>query len=114
MPLSAFQGPIIQFYLPKYSLQFSRWSVGVTIFELLVGDTPFYAESLSQTYSRIMDHNRQLRFPKDVKMSEPAKDIIRKFLTEANQRLGRGGLAAVKTHPFFSNSEWTFDNIRNS
>ena len=89
------------------------WAVGVTLYEMLVGETPFYSDSLVTTYSHIMDVNRSLKFPDDVKISEQAKDLVRKFLSEPNVRLGRNGVAAIKAHPFFANPKWTFDTIKN-
>lgn len=50
-------------------------------FEFL-GDTPFYADSLVGTYSKIMDHKNSLHFPEDVEISKQAKDLICAFLTD--------------------------------
>ena len=46
------------------------------------GDTPFYADSLVGTYSKIMDHKNSLNFPDDVEISKDAKNIICAFLTD--------------------------------
>ncbi|KAH7726806.1 rho-associated protein kinase 2-like protein [Aphelenchoides avenae] len=97
-----------------YGREVDWWSVGVFLYEMLVGETPFYADSLVTTYSRIMNHDKELRFPEDVEISESAKDIIHKFLAESNVRMGKDGVARIKAHPFFANDEWTFDNIRHA
>jgi len=52
--------------------QVDYWSVGVFLYELLVGETPFYADSLVATYSKIMDHKKALVFPDDVTISNGA------------------------------------------
>ena len=49
---------------------------------MLVGDTPFYAESLVGTYGKIMDHKNSLSFPDDVEISQAAKSLICAFLTD--------------------------------
>ncbi|KAM9476448.1 rho-associated protein kinase 2 isoform 3-T3 [Clarias gariepinus] len=95
-----------------YGRECDWWSVGVFIFEMLVGDTPFYADSLVGTYSKIMDHKNSLNFPDDVEISEEAKNIICAFLTDREVRLGRNGVEEIKRHPFFKNDQWTFDTIR--
>ncbi|XP_061751725.1 rho-associated protein kinase 2 isoform X4 [Nerophis ophidion] len=95
-----------------YGRECDWWSVGVFIFELLVGDTPFYADSLVGTYSKIMDHKNSLNFPDDVEISKDAKNIICAFLTDREVRLGRNGVDEIKRHPFFRNDQWTFDTIR--
>uniref|UniRef100_A0A8D3B6C9 Rho-associated protein kinase 2 n=1 Tax=Scophthalmus maximus TaxID=52904 RepID=A0A8D3B6C9_SCOMX len=95
-----------------YGRECDWWSVGVFIYELLVGETPFYAESLVGTYGKIMNHKNTLIFPDDVEMSQDARDLICAFLTDRTVRLGRSGVDDIKRHPFFKNDQWTFDNIR--
>uniref|UniRef100_A0A8C1SQQ6 non-specific serine/threonine protein kinase n=1 Tax=Cyprinus carpio TaxID=7962 RepID=A0A8C1SQQ6_CYPCA len=97
-----------------YGRECDWWSVGVFIYELLVGDTPFYAESLVGTYGKIMDHKNSLTFPDDIEMSETAKDLICAFLSDREVRLGRSGVDEIKCHPFFKNDQWTFDTIQDT
>ncbi|XP_059487935.1 rho-associated protein kinase 2 [Neocloeon triangulifer] len=96
----------------EYGRECDWWSVGVFLYEMLVGDTPFYAESLAGTYGRIMDHRNSLHFPPDVSISPSAKSLICGFLTDRNVRLGRIGIDEIQTHPFFKNDQWTFESIR--
>ncbi|XP_023270693.1 rho-associated protein kinase 2-like isoform X1 [Seriola lalandi dorsalis] len=96
----------------NYGRECDWWSVGVFIYELLVGETPFYAESLVGTYGKIMNHKNSLIFPDDVEMSTEAKALICAFLTDRTVRLGRTGVDEIKCHPFFKSDQWTFDNIR--
>ncbi|KAI2798397.1 Rho-associated protein kinase 2, partial [Blomia tropicalis] len=95
-----------------YGRECDYWSVGVFLYEMLIGDTPFYAESLVGTYGKIMDHKNSLRFPDDIEVSSEARHLICSFLSDRTTRLGRNGIEELKTHPFFHNEQWTFDNIR--
>lgn len=90
------------------------WSIGIFLYEVLFGDTPFYDESLIGTYGKIMDHNNSLVLPDDMNVSNHARSLIRAFLTDQEKRLGRNGIEAIKVHPFFANDKWTFDNIHES
>ena len=98
----------------EYGRECDWWSVGIFLYEMLVGDTPFYADSLVGTYGKIMDHKNSLSFPAEVEISENSKSLIRAFLTDRTQRLGRHGIDEIKEHPFFKNDTWSFDNIRES
>lgn len=98
----------------EYGRECDWWSVGIFLYEMISGDTPFYADSLVGTYGKIMDHKNSLSFPPDIEISENAKSLIRAFLTDRQVRLGRNGIDEIKQHPFFQNSDWTFDNIRDS
>lgn len=95
-----------------YGRECDWWSVGVFLYEMLVGDTPFYADSLVGTYGKIMDHKNSLQFPDDVEISKEAKNLICSFLTDRSQRLGRNGIEEIKRHLFFQNDQWTFETIR--
>ncbi|XP_074545441.1 rho-associated protein kinase 1 isoform X2 [Halichoeres trimaculatus] len=95
-----------------YGRECDWWSVGVFLYEMLVGDTPFYADSLVGTYSKIMNHKNALTFPDDSDISNDAKNLICAFLTDREVRLGRNGVDEIKRHPFFKNDQWTWENIR--
>lgn len=98
----------------EYGRECDWWSVGIFLYEMLYGDTPFYADSLVGTYGKIMDHKKSLSFPSEIEISENAKSLIRAFLTDRHERLGRHGIKEIQRQPFFQNTEWTFENLRES
>ncbi|CAF1315214.1 unnamed protein product, partial [Didymodactylos carnosus] len=95
-----------------YGREVDWWSVGVFLYEMLVGETPFYAESLVGTYHKIMNHRENLLFPEEADLSGEAKSLICAFLTDRSTRLGKNGVAEIKAHMFFTEAEWTWETIK--
>lgn len=82
------------------------WSVGIILFELLVGIPPFNADHPQKIFDNIM--NRDIPWPRvPEEMSYEAYDLISKLLIENPvQRLGATGAGEVKRHPFFKDINW--------
>ncbi|CAF0772865.1 unnamed protein product [Brachionus calyciflorus] len=95
-----------------YGRECDWWAVGVFLYEMLVGDTPFYADSLVGTYGKIMDHKNHLHFPIECDISSKSRNLIIALLSDRSQRIGRNGAHEIKQHPFFIDESWTWTNIR--
>ncbi|CAO2153279.1 unnamed protein product [Urochloa humidicola] len=82
------------------------WTLGVFIFELLYGVTPFKGYDNEMTLANIVA--RALEFPKDPSVSSAAKDLVTALLAkDPARRLGATvGAAAIKRHPFFGGVNW--------
>ncbi|KAG6753823.1 hypothetical protein POTOM_041823 [Populus tomentosa] len=82
------------------------WSVGVILFELIVGIPPFNAEHPQTIFDNIL--NCKIPWPRvPEEMSPEAHDLIDRLLTEdPHQRLGAVGASEVKQHVFFKDINW--------
>ncbi|KAG8089065.1 hypothetical protein GUJ93_ZPchr0011g28010 [Zizania palustris] len=82
------------------------WTLGIFIFELLYGVTPFKGYDNEMTLANIVA--RALEFPKEPSVSSAAKDLVTLLLAkDPTRRLGATiGAAAIKRHPFFNGVNW--------
>eukprot|EP01127_Copromyxa_protea_P018181 TRINITY_DN5655_c0_g1_i1.p1 TRINITY_DN5655_c0_g1~~TRINITY_DN5655_c0_g1_i1.p1 ORF type:complete len:336 (-),score=61.28 TRINITY_DN5655_c0_g1_i1:97-1104(-) len=79
-----------------YDFSVDIWSLGVLMYEFLIGKPPFEAETKEETYLKIRDVD--LSFPSSIPLSREAKDLITKLLQKDPER--RMTLEKVLVHPW--------------
>lgn len=87
-----------------YTSSCDWWSLGVIMYEMLIGYPPFCSETPQETYSKIIHWRSTLVFPPEVPISNDAKELIQSFCCEPEKRIG--GLLELKEHPFFKHVDW--------
>ncbi|ODV63685.1 kinase-like protein [Ascoidea rubescens DSM 1968] len=88
-----------------YTRSVDWWTLGILLYEMLVGLPPFYDEKIPIMYKKILNDN--LLFPSDI--DELARDLIQRLLIRSpEKRLGSGvnGVEDIKNHRFFHDIDW--------
>ena len=95
------------------------WSLGILIYELLYGNTPFFNMDKNRMYDLIntgsISYPKFIQIegeekPRNYKISEEAKNLISLLLEkDPGNRLGTSGLQQIKKHPFFNGI--SFDDL---
>ncbi|KAK9048881.1 hypothetical protein SSX86_032152 [Deinandra increscens subsp. villosa] len=82
------------------------WTLGVFLYELLHGTTPFKGQGNRATLFNVV--GQPLRFPESPQVSNTARDLIKGLLVkEPQKRLAyRRGATEIKQHPFFEGVNW--------
>ncbi|KAI8913340.1 kinase-like domain-containing protein [Gorgonomyces haynaldii] len=109
------------------------WSLGVILFECVFGYPPFCAKTQQQTRNKILNWKKTFQFPSEPEASYDCKDLIRKLICGADERLGNrkldfpelteeetkdmtkvmikrmlaeGDASDIKKHPWFADIDW--------
>ncbi|XP_054835083.1 serine/threonine-protein kinase LATS1 isoform X3 [Eublepharis macularius] len=85
------------------------WSVGVILFEMLVGQPPFLAHTPLETQMKVINWKTSLHIPLQAKLSPEASDLIIKLCRGPEDRLGKNGADEIKAHPFFKSIDFSSD-----
>lgn len=89
----------------SYSRAVDWWALGVMVYEMIDGRTPFNAKTNKLIKERIV--NVDLKF--SPRFTDDAKDFVSKLLTKnEDDRLGCGphGFEHIKNHPWFGGLDW--------
>lgn len=88
-----------------YTKMVDFWSLGVLVFEMCCGWSPFYAEDTQQMYKNIAFG--KVRFPRDA-LSTEGRNFVKGLLNRnPAHRLGaRGDADELMAHPFFADVDW--------
>ncbi|KAI8430503.1 hypothetical protein MSG28_000754 [Choristoneura fumiferana] len=68
-----------------YGPQADWWSLGVIMYEMLIGYPPFCSESPQETYRKVMSWRESLTFPPEIPISEEARETIMRFCSEPDR-----------------------------
>ncbi|KAL8912585.1 MAG: hypothetical protein Q9171_002449 [Xanthocarpia ochracea] len=88
-----------------YTTMVDFWSLGVLVFEMCCGWSPFYADDTQQMYKNIAFG--KVRFPRDA-LSNEGRSFVKGLLNRnPRHRLGAINDAEdLKAHPFFADTDW--------
>lgn len=82
------------------------WALGVLLYEMLYGYTPFRGKTRQKTFANIL--HKDLKFPGSIMVSIPARQLMYRLLhRDPKNRLGsEEGANEIKQHPFFHGINW--------
>ena len=89
-----------------YGQEVDWWSLGIIMFEMMIGYPPFYSDSSTETCKKILDWKNYLEIKPEINISKEAVDILKKLINDPEKRLGRNGAEEIKSHPYFKNIDW--------
>ncbi|XP_065866773.1 phototropin-1 isoform X2 [Euphorbia lathyris] len=89
------------------------WALGILLYEMLYGYTPFRGKTRQKTFSNIL--HKDLKFPGSRQVSLQGKQLMYRLLhRDPKNRLGsREGANEIKRHPFFKGVNWALVRCMN-
>ena len=102
---------MLEYYPPEminntgYNKSIDFWQLGILLYEMLIGSTPFSDSDPVNLFSKIK--KCKIVFPKNT--NKNAKNLIKHFLnTDIYKRLGctKKGIYEIVQHPFYDGFDW--------
>lgn len=90
-----------------YGKDVDWWSLGILIYEMIVGRPPFYSENVNEMYEKIL--HDQLVYPAGISVPDECKSLLEQLLVrDPKTRLGAGDADStpIKAHPYFAAIDW--------
>ncbi|XP_077311968.1 ribosomal protein S6 kinase alpha-4-like isoform X2 [Lithobates pipiens] len=83
------------------------WSLGILIYELLTGASPFTLEGEKNSQSEVSKRILKMEPSYSSSLSLEARDLLQKLLRkDPKKRLGAEGAFQIKEHPFYRGLDW--------
>ncbi|XP_050063995.1 microtubule-associated serine/threonine-protein kinase 3 isoform X2 [Aphis gossypii] len=83
------------------------WSMGIILYEFLVGCVPFFGETPEELFAHTVNDDIEWPDENEWPIQPEAKNIISSLLQQnPRDRLGTGGSHEVKDHPYFYGVDW--------
>lgn len=90
-----------------YGKPVDYWSMGIILYEFLVGCVPFISDTPEGLFDHVIHDNIEWPSDDDWPLPKEAKDLITDLLQRnPKERLGTGGSIEVKSHPFLRDVCW--------
>nr|AML77135.1 putative LOV domain-containing protein [Daphniphyllum macropodum] len=89
------------------------WALGILLYEMLYGYTPFRGKTRQKTFANIL--HKDLKFPRSIQVSLHAKQLMYQLLHRdpKNRLASREGANEIKRHPFFRGINWALVRCMN-
>lgn len=94
--------------LPKGKRSYGKaadwWSLGILLYEMTLGKSPFFDSNIEQMYRKIQ--NEDVPFPSRRSISTELMDLLLGLLRkDPRERFGKN-ISDILTHPYFKGTDW--------
>nr|XP_033502051.1 microtubule-associated serine/threonine-protein kinase 4 isoform X5 [Epinephelus lanceolatus] len=82
------------------------WAMGIILYEFLVGCVPFFGDTPEELFGQVISDEINWPEGEDAPPLDSQELITLLLRQNPLERMGTGGAAEVKQHPFFHNLDW--------